>query len=120
MLIKELRRHMDEEEAELFPMIEGILGDKELVQIEELVSLFGLHEDMTVNRIIRQHPETLPFFNKLFINIALEGPDCLNEVAWRHGVECRDLLVELEALIPSERYNRLRDADALNAIGRDN
>jgi hypothetical protein len=36
---------------------------------------------------------------RLFINVPYEGYDCLDEVAWRRGLDCRQLLVVLEEAI---------------------
>ena len=58
-----------------------------------------MDECMTVNRIIAQYPATRMVFEDLFINTAVEGYSCLDEVAWRHGIACQELLDRLKAAI---------------------
>jgi hemerythrin-like domain-containing protein len=96
-VIDGLRRHMDEEERELFPIFERALAEREA---EEPAAPAGrLDETMTVNRIVHEFPRTRLVFEKLFINIPTEGCGCLDEVAWRHGMEARELLENLERAI---------------------
>ncbi len=64
-----------------------------------------LEEVMTVNRVLQQYPATRSVFEQLFVNLPFEGADCLDEVAWRHGMEARELLGQLEQAI-SERPER--------------
>ncbi len=60
-----------------------------------------IDETMTVNRLAQKFPVTRRVFEQLFINVPLEGCTCLDEVAWRHGMEARDLINKLEAVITS-------------------
>ena len=55
-------------------------------------------ETMTVNRVVQEFPAARPVFERLFINIPVEGCTCLDAVAWRHGLESRELLEQLEAI----------------------
>ena len=61
-----------------------------------------LSETMTVNRVLHAFPKTQRVFNRLFINVPLEGCTCLDEVAWRHGLDSRELLTSLEEAIEEE------------------
>ena len=56
---------------------------------------------MTINRIVHEFPSTKPVFDRFSINVPLEGCTCLDEVAWRHGMEAEELLRRLEAVIAS-------------------
>ena len=56
----------------------------------------GLRETMTVREVMSRYPETTSFLEGLCINGRFEGYDCLDEVAWRHGMESRELLALLE------------------------
>ena len=102
--IQQLRRHMAEEETELFPIFERVLGAQNpgatppVVQPPRL-----LDEAMTVNRVVQQFPRTRSVFERLFINVPFEGCTCLDEAAWRHGIEVRDLIRVLEGVIASCR-----------------
>ena len=58
-----------------------------------------LHEWMTPNGIVREHPETRSVFDRLFISLSVEGCDCLDEVAWRHGMDAQDLISRLQVVI---------------------
>ena len=100
-VVEGLRRHMDEEEAELFPILERVLAGREDIPAESAPSTH-LSEGMTVNRVIQQYPATGPVFKQLFVNVPSEGCDCLDEVAWRHGLESRELLEKLEGVITGE------------------
>ena len=99
-----LRRHMEEEETDLFPILERVLASREQAQeLKGEESPDQFHEAMTVNRIIQQFPRTRPVFERLFINLPYEGCDCLDEVAWRHGMESRELLAKLDKVFGNER-----------------
>lgn len=98
-VILRLRQHMDEEEQELFPIISETLGDYEETSASQTVVQAGLQEDMTVNDVLVKYPRTRSVFQRLFVNIQLEGNDCLDEVAWRHGLESKDLLNWLADII---------------------
>ena len=100
-VIKGLREHMDEEERRMFPIIELTLAKSETEIAPTLASHQGLDETMTVNRVIQSFPRTRPIFERLFINIPMEGCSCLDEVAWRHGMEAQDLLKTIERAIAS-------------------
>ena len=96
-VIHGLRHHMDEEERELFPVLERALADAETA--EPAAPAGHVDETMTVNRIVNEFPGTRPVFERLFINIPMEGCGCLDEVAWRHGMDARELLENLERVI---------------------
>ena len=105
-LIEGLRHHMDEEEAELFPALARVLGGRDVPLATGTAS--HLDETMTVNRIVQEHPATRGVFEQLFVNLPYEGCACLDEVAWRHGLESRDLLEQLEQVIGVEEPSAQR------------
>ena len=114
--IRGLRRHMAQEEAELFPALERMLSAR-AVAPSEAASGRGLQECMTVNRVVREHPETRAVFDRLFINLPLEGCACLDEVAWRHGVESEELLARLEqAVLPGRPPVRDKGATSKRVV----
>jgi hemerythrin-like domain-containing protein len=100
-LITGLRRHMDEEEEELFPALERTASAQEPGAFfrESETPPASLDEVMTVNYVVHAFPDTRPTFERLFINVPLEGCTCLDEVAWRHGMESQELLQSLEEAI---------------------
>ena len=65
--------------------------------------ILRLHETMTPNRIVRQYPHAHAIFDELLISLAFEGCDCLDEVAWRHGMAGQELLHKLEEVIRNEQ-----------------
>jgi len=98
--IQGLRRHMAEEEAELFPILERELRDQETVTTQEAaMPTQHVDETMTVNRIVHDYPATQRTFRRLFINVPYEGCTCLDEVAWRHGMNTGELVKALERVI---------------------
>ena len=100
-VLQGLRRHMAEEEAELFPLLERVLSARESAHASvEEASGWHLHECMTVNRVVHDYPTTKEVFERSFIDVSMEGCYCLDEVAWRHGMESRELLEQLEQVIP--------------------
>lgn len=96
-VIGRLRAHMAEEEVELFPTLERYLREREAAPAAPEPSAPRLDETMTVNWVIQECPCTQPVFRRLFVNVPFEGTSCLDEVAWRHGMESRELLELLEA-----------------------
>lgn len=58
-----------------------------------------LREDMTVNHVLHECPRTQRIFDQLLISASCEGHDCLDEVAWRRGIDCEHLLALLEEVI---------------------
>jgi hypothetical protein len=97
--IQGLRHHMAEEERELFPILERELAAREPARTPEAVEA-PLHECLTVNYVLRSYPMTKPVFERLFVNLPYEGCDCLDEVAWRRGMESQELLAQLRQTIP--------------------
>jgi hypothetical protein len=100
-LIVGLRSHMDEEEVELFPVLERVLAPREASLAREPQATLHVTEVMAVNRVLREFPATKRVFDSLFVNVPFEGCDCLDEVAWRRGMEAQDLISKLEAVIAS-------------------
>lgn len=111
LLIPRLRRHMAEEEAELFPAIEQILADQGEAE-QQTCGPPGLREDRTVNAVIHAYPQTKAVFDRYFINVLFEGYDCLDEVAWRRGISCQELLTRLEEAMASEKALELKEGGA--------
>ena len=103
-VIAGLRKHMDDEERDLFPILARTLGEQEAAISHEAISPH-LYEQMTVNRVLQAFPQARATFERLFINVFLEGSCCLDEVAWLHGMESRELLNLLEdAIEPAEDF----------------
>lgn len=94
-MIHALRAHMDDEEAQVFPQLEHCSAPH-AATVSSAPRSAPVRETMTVNRVLLEHPRTLPVFKRLFVSIPYEGCDCLDEVAWRHGMETRELIALLE------------------------
>ena len=115
--IRRLRLHMSEEEAELFPILERTLAEPPGSAASEPSHALPFDETATVNRVVRDFPRTQPVFERLFINVPVEGCTCLDEVAWRHGMEARELLALLEQAIGScgcARHESPQPADSVS------
>ncbi len=102
-VIQGLRRHMAEEEAELFPILERVLVEDKVAEAPSRSSPFD--ETMTINHIVQEYPRTRPVFERLFVNVPMEGCSCLDETAWRHGMESHELLQSLEKAIGTSRVS---------------
>ena len=101
-VIQGLRRHMTEEEHELFPILEQELAAREPMNAQpQQTSGTHVHECMTVNGVLCEYPTTKVVFERLFVNIPYEGCDCLDEVAWRRGMDVQELLDRLEQSVLS-------------------
>ena len=98
-VIRRLRRHMSEEEAELFPLLERTLTRAAGMGDPGFDAGLPFDETATVNQVVREFPGAREVFERLFINVPLEGCTCLDEVAWRHGMETRELLAGLKQAI---------------------
>jgi iron-sulfur cluster repair protein YtfE (RIC family) len=111
-VIHGLRRHLGEEETSLFPILQQALADQaDEISLRVGASSWLIREQMTVNHVLHEFPETAGVFENLFVNAAFEGYDCLDEVAWRHGMEVEELISRLEeAMRPDE--TRTTDAAA--------
>ncbi len=100
-LVHGLRAHMDEEEAELFPVLDRVLAPQEVSLAREPQATSHVTEVMAVNQVLREFPATKRVFDRLFVNAPFEGCDCLDEVAWRRGMEAQDLIHKLQEAITS-------------------
>ena len=100
-VIEGLRHHMDQEEVALFPILEQVLAAQEAPAEGAPMSPHALDETMTVNLIIQQYPNARRVFERLFVNVPVEGCTCLDETAWRHGMDSQELLQSLEQVIAS-------------------
>ena len=65
--------------------------------VKQLQGPIHLSATMTVNHALYACPCTRRVFERLLINPAIEGVDCLDEVAWRHGLSIEELIRMLEA-----------------------
>ena len=99
-VIRGLRHHMGEEETHLFPLLERLLTPQQALIGGSPPPSSRLDETMTVNHVVRMFPGTRRVFERLFINPVMEGCTCLDEVAWRHGLDGRQLLSLLEEAVP--------------------
>ena len=98
LVISGLRHHMAEEERDLFSILERTLA-QDPAGPRPAPAGRTLDDTMTVNRVIQEHPATEPVFTQLFVNVPHEGCTCLDEVAWRHGMDSGELISRLEQAI---------------------
>lgn len=92
-------RQMDQQETELFPLLQRFLTLNHHAESAAQPALSTLTETMSVRQVINRYPSMRGAFEALFIDSRSEGYDCLDEVAWRHGMESQDLLTALEETV---------------------
>ena len=92
-LIEELREHMAEEEREVFPAVDE--AEEEHHEPEQVLKPL-IAEHMSANAIMKAFPATRRVFEKHGVTCGCEGCDCLNELAWRRGLEAKELVKELQ------------------------
>lgn len=93
------RGRMDRQESTVFPIVEETLVPSKVNQLflkKEEGLPWGLSETMTVGEVVACYPAAGPVLERLFIDQTFERYDCLDEVAWRHGMESQELLARLE------------------------
>ncbi len=88
--IDQLNTSMEEQERELFPVL-----DQMEVWRSEADAISGT---MSVNEILQRYPQTEPVFDQLHINRWREGYECVDELAWRHGMDAAQVLEQLRQL----------------------
>ena len=92
-LIDELREHMAEEEQQVFPAVDRAEeAHPEPVEPQAPMILEG----MSANAVMHTFPATRPVFEKYGIRCGCDGCDCLDELAWRHGLDVKTLIQELQ------------------------
>ncbi|MDP3723417.1 MAG: hemerythrin domain-containing protein [Candidatus Omnitrophota bacterium] len=97
VLVANLRRRMEEQETILFPLMKRHPGAAARSAPLELTPT------MTVNRVLRQYPSTHATLERL-VDLSYEAYDPLDEVAWRHGMDCEALLAMLgQAICSNDR-----------------
>ena len=109
--IHTLRSHLEKEEAELFPVFEQALQALGLPAVHGEAAR-RVHKDMTVNRVLHDYPATRPVFTRLCVSAPDEGCACLDEVAWRHGMDSQELLRQLERAAASSAPSLAREGAA--------
>lgn len=106
LVIASLRRSIDEQESELFPRL-GRAGASPAVPIRSPhLSAGHLKNTMTLSEVVRRYPKTKHVFERVLISLPFEQYDCLDEVAWRHGLDSRELLTRLERAIAQGEARR--------------
>jgi len=98
-LIDELREHMAEEERDIFPTVDR--AEVERISLAHAPALL-ITEQMSANAVMTQFPSTKPVFEKYGIHCGCDGCDCLDELAWRHGIDAGELVDELQGVISSD------------------
>lgn len=97
-MAQDLRHHLEQEEQALFPVLERHVTMQEALMPAGAIPAH-VDEVSTVNAVIREYPTTKRVFEQLFVSIPYEGCDCLDEVAWRHGLEAAELINRLERVV---------------------
>jgi len=93
-LIEELRKHMDQEEREVFPLVDQIAAE-ESRRAPTQADLLLITEAMTVNHILHVHPKARGIFRAFKVDCECDGLHCLDELYWRRGIDVAALLRRL-------------------------
>mgnify|MGYP001603036910 FL=1 len=93
-LIEELREHMDQEEREVFPIVDQIAAEESRRPPTQADPLL-ITETMTVNHILRIHPKARGIFLAFKVDGEGDGLHCLDELYWRRGIDVAALLRQL-------------------------
>ena len=101
-LIQRLQNHIAQQEARLFPVLGRLLGFSVSHVSHTAQNGAALSEDLTVNRLLWMYPGSRTVLARHFVDAVDEGQDHLDEVAWRHGLNYDELLVELATAIKRE------------------
>ena len=92
------RRRMDRQESIGFPIVEEtlVLSKENQLLLKEARLPWDLSETIILGEVVTRYPAAGPALDRLFIDQRFERYDCLDEVAWRHGMESQELLAQLE------------------------
>ena len=93
-LIEELREHMDQEEREVFLMVDQIAAEESRRPPTQADPLL-ITETMTVNHILRLHPKVRGIFRAFKVDCECDGLHGLDELYWRRGLDVAALLRQL-------------------------
>ncbi len=96
--ISDFRARIDQQEFTVLPALEEAVVLSEMEQLFERSARpsWALSEAMTVGEVVDRYPAAGPMLEQLFIDQRFERYDCLDEVAWRHGMESWELVSCLE------------------------
>lgn len=92
-LIQELREHMADEEEHLFPAVDS--AEQEQPKTGEALQPM-ITEQMSANAVMKAFPATRAVFEKHGIRCGCEGCECLDELAWRRGLDAKAFVEELQ------------------------
>ena len=113
-LLDGLREHMAAEEETLFPMVDRIVDtphEKEVTHhMHDIAQRYYpegeprmtagrrlpiITQEMTVNHVLRAHPDTRAIFEAFHVDCEMDGLSCLDELYWRRGADLQALLQAL-------------------------
>jgi len=93
-LIEELREHMVDEEQHLFPAVDK--AEEEVPKAGETTLTPMITGQMSANAVMKAFPATRAVFEKQGVRCGCEGCECLDELAWRRGLDAKALVEELQ------------------------
>lgn len=103
-----LQSQLISEKQALFPVLEKIFNSELACGGRPDEAPSPVSETMTLRRLLDKFPQCESVFDSLFINCTLEQTTCLDELAWRHGLQFEDLVKRLSPLFceSAESYAR--------------
>lgn len=84
--VEQLQSQMVRQERLIFPWLEESSVEAGSIPIQPT---------MSVNEVLHRYPSAQPVFDALRINRLQDGPDSVDEVAWRHGMDVSEVLERL-------------------------
>jgi iron-sulfur cluster repair protein YtfE (RIC family) len=93
-LIDELREHMEEEEREVFPVVDRVASEQPQAPPAAPAAPV-MTQAMTVNHVLKVHPKAREIFRQFHIDPESDGCHCLDELRWRRGIDVEQLLSAL-------------------------
>jgi len=110
------RHRMDRQESIGFPVEETlVLSKANQLLLKEARLPWDLSETMTVGEVVTRYPAAGPALDRLFIDQRFERYDCLDEVAWHHGMESQELLAQLEEELARRGTSEVQTAQGVSS-----
>lgn len=97
--LDQCNRQIDRQEHQFFPLLECVLGLKPSGAHRETGLQSKLNGAMTGSAVVEHFPQARGVFDRLRVDIGLEGYYSIQEIALRRGLRSRELLEELEQVI---------------------
>ena len=96
--LERLEHRMDTQERKVFTLLEASGEPERPPCVPRHAHVEPLTATMSMNAILRRHPQTASVFHELQIDRWREGYESLDELAWRCGLDSSQVLKRLQAI----------------------